>query len=110
MTVQIVLSLFVAVILDNLEMDEELKKIKQLKTREQFTTSRSKLPLRLRIFTKFPDRPQMVIVKRFPGEFPLPKIRDSFTKQFADESQETNDEGELDKSELHFGLHFLPLS
>lgn len=32
---QIVLSLFVAVILDNLEMDEELKKIKQLKAREQ---------------------------------------------------------------------------
>lgn len=31
----IVLSLFVAVILDNLEMDEELKKIKQLKAREE---------------------------------------------------------------------------
>ncbi|VDN30319.1 unnamed protein product [Gongylonema pulchrum] len=30
----IVLSLFVAVILDNLEMDEELKKVKQLKARE----------------------------------------------------------------------------
>lgn len=29
------LSLFVAVILDNLEMDEELKKIKQLKAREE---------------------------------------------------------------------------
>lgn len=32
---QIVLSLFVAVILDNLEMDEELKKVKQLKAREE---------------------------------------------------------------------------
>jgi sodium leak channel non-selective protein len=31
----IVLSLFVAVILDNLEMDEELKKVKQLKAREE---------------------------------------------------------------------------
>ena len=30
----IVLSLFVAVILDNLEMDEELKKVKQLKAKE----------------------------------------------------------------------------
>ncbi|VDK52378.1 unnamed protein product [Gongylonema pulchrum] len=33
--VTIVLSLFVAVILDNLEMDEELKRIKQLKAREE---------------------------------------------------------------------------
>nr|CDJ84870.1 Ion transport domain containing protein [Haemonchus contortus] len=54
----IVLSLFVAVILDNLEMDEELKKVKQLKAREQVTS-----------------------------EFPLPKIRDSFTRQFADDSE-----------------------
>lgn len=33
-SLQIVLSLFVAVILDNLEMDEELKRVKQLKARE----------------------------------------------------------------------------
>lgn len=63
-SLQIVLSLFVAVILgwhllastidqiiiaDNLEMDEELKKIKQLKAREE-TTMRTTLPWRLRIF------------------------------------------------------------
>lgn len=89
---QIVLSLFVAVILDNLEMEEELKKIKQLKAREHTTSSRTKLPLRLRVFSRFPDRPQMVIVKRFPGDFPLPKIRDSFTKTFADEDQEDGDD------------------
>lgn len=34
---QIVLSLFVAVILDNLEMDEELKRVKQLKAKEVFS-------------------------------------------------------------------------
>ncbi len=68
------MSLFVAVILDNLEMDEDLKKIKQLKAREGKTAGRSNLPLRLRIFTKFPDRPQMVVLKRIPGEFPLPKV------------------------------------
>jgi cobalamin biosynthesis protein CobD/CbiB len=50
---QIVLSLFVAVILDNLEMEEEVKKVKQLKAREQTTSMRSELPLRLRIFTRF---------------------------------------------------------
>lgn len=90
----IVMSLFVAVILDNLEMEEELKKIKQLKAREQTATARGQLPLRLRVFTKFPDRPQLVIVKRFPNDFPLPKIRDTFTRQFADEEEEIEEEEE----------------
>ncbi|KRZ77368.1 Sodium leak channel non-selective protein [Trichinella papuae] len=95
----IVLSLFVAVILDNLEMDEELKKVKQLKAREHTTSSRNKLPLRLRVFTHFPDRPQMVMVKRIPNEFPLPKIRDSFTKQYAnDDQEELEDEREKSRT------------
>ncbi|KAL1285542.1 Sodium leak channel NALCN [Trichinella pseudospiralis] len=95
----IVLSLFVAVILDNLEMDEELKKVKQLKAREHTTSSRNKLPLRLRVFTHFPDRPQMVTVKRIPSEFPLPKIRDSFTKQYAnDDQEELEDEREKSRT------------
>ncbi|CAI5445372.1 unnamed protein product [Caenorhabditis angaria] len=80
----IVLSLFVAVILDNLEMDEELKKVKQLKAREQ-DTIKTTLPMRLRIFNRFPTAPTMVRMKKVPSEFPLPKIRDSFTRQFADE-------------------------
>ncbi|CAK5037249.1 unnamed protein product [Meloidogyne enterolobii] len=78
----IVLSLFVAVILDNLEMDEELKKIKQLKAREETTTMRTQLPWRLRIFEKFPSRPQMIEFRKISREFPLPKMRDSFTRQF----------------------------
>ncbi|KRX25337.1 Sodium leak channel non-selective protein [Trichinella nelsoni] len=95
----IVLSLFVAVILDNLEMDEELKKVKQLKAREHTTSSRNKLPLRLRVFTHFPDRPQMVTVKRIPNEFPLPKIRDSFTRQYAnDDQEELEDEREKSRT------------
>uniref|UniRef100_A0A7E4ZT03 Ion_trans domain-containing protein n=1 Tax=Panagrellus redivivus TaxID=6233 RepID=A0A7E4ZT03_PANRE len=79
----IVLSLFVAVILDNLEMDEELKKIKQLKAREQTTSMRTTLPWRLRIFEKFPTRPQMVALRKINSDFPVPKVRDSFTRQFA---------------------------
>ncbi|KAI6201288.1 Sodium leak channel non-selective protein [Aphelenchoides besseyi] len=79
----IVLSLFVAVILDNLEMDEELKKIKQLKAREE-TTMRTTLPWRLRVFEKFPTRPQMVQLRKVSSEFPVPKVRDSFTRQFAE--------------------------
>uniref|UniRef100_A0A915EEL3 Sodium leak channel NALCN n=1 Tax=Ditylenchus dipsaci TaxID=166011 RepID=A0A915EEL3_9BILA len=78
----IVLSLFVAVILDNLEMDEELKKVKQLKAKEAISCMRSTLPWRLRIFEKFPTRPQMVRLKKVDGEFPTPRVRDSFTHQF----------------------------
>uniref|UniRef100_A0A915EF33 Ion transport domain-containing protein n=1 Tax=Ditylenchus dipsaci TaxID=166011 RepID=A0A915EF33_9BILA len=82
----IVLSLFVAVILDNLEMDEELKKIKQLKVREETTCMKTTLPWRLRIFEQFPTRPQMVKLRKMPKmrEFPMPKVRDSFTRQFFD--------------------------
>uniref|UniRef100_A0A914YYD4 Ion transport domain-containing protein n=1 Tax=Panagrolaimus superbus TaxID=310955 RepID=A0A914YYD4_9BILA len=84
----IVLSLFVAVILDNLEMDEELKKVKQLKAREETTCMRTTLPWRLRIFEKFPTRPQMVTLRKINNDFPVPKVRDSFTRQFADTSSE----------------------
>ncbi|KAL7671717.1 hypothetical protein ACOME3_006621 [Neoechinorhynchus agilis] len=49
----IVLSMFVAVILDNLELDEDVKKIKQLKMREQSAEATQKLPLRLRVFERF---------------------------------------------------------
>ncbi|KAI6177079.1 Sodium leak channel non-selective protein [Aphelenchoides bicaudatus] len=79
----IVLSLFVAVILDNLEMDEELKKIKQLKAREE-TTLRTSLPWRLQVFNRFPARPQMVTLRKISSEFPMPKVRDSFTRQFSE--------------------------
>ncbi|VDM31031.1 unnamed protein product [Hydatigera taeniaeformis] len=79
----IVLSLFVAVILDNLELDEDIKKLKQLKMREISAETQQKLPLRLRIFEKFPNRPQMVKLTRLVSDFLLPKIRDSFMRQFA---------------------------
>ena len=48
----IVMSFFVAVILDNLELDEEAKKIKQLKVREESSDIKEELPLRLRVFEK----------------------------------------------------------
>lgn len=78
----IVLSLFVAVILDNLELDEEIKKFKQMKAREMSAGTHEKLPMRLRIFEKFPNRPQMVKVDQMPPEFPVPKIKQSFMRQF----------------------------
>ncbi|XP_037936691.1 sodium leak channel non-selective protein [Teleopsis dalmanni] len=78
----IVLSLFVAVILDNLELDEDIKKLKQLKFREQSAEIKETLPFRLRIFEKFPDSPQMTILHRIPNDFTLPKVRESFMKHF----------------------------
>ncbi|CAF0718540.1 unnamed protein product [Brachionus calyciflorus] len=78
----ILLSLFVAVILDNLELDEDVKKIKQLKMREQSAETQETLPWRLRIFEKFSNQPQLVSLKRIPNEFETPKIRESFMRQF----------------------------
>ncbi|KAK2503404.1 hypothetical protein MC885_021741 [Smutsia gigantea] len=84
----ILLSLFVAVILDNLELDEDLKKLKQLKQSEANADTKEKLPLRLRIFEKFPNRPQMVKISKLPSDFTVPKIRESFMKQFIDRQQQ----------------------
>lgn len=72
------LSLFVAVILDNLELDEDIKKLKQLKFREQSAEIKETLPFRLRIFEKFPDSPQMTCLHKVPSDFNLPKVRISF--------------------------------
>ncbi|CAL4058549.1 unnamed protein product, partial [Meganyctiphanes norvegica] len=90
----IVLSLFVAVILDNLELDEDLKKIKQMKAREQSAGIQETLPLRLRVFEKFPDRPTMARLHKVPSDFSLPKVRESFMRQFLEE-EEQEEEGLL---------------
>ncbi|KAK3584758.1 hypothetical protein CHS0354_002278 [Potamilus streckersoni] len=95
----IVLSLFVAVILDNLELDEDIKKLKQLKAREMNVESQQTLPFRLRIFTKFPNHPQMVKLNKLPGEFDISDVRESFIRQFSTpqlnlvmDTQETQEE------------------
>ncbi|XP_069959955.1 sodium leak channel NALCN isoform X5 [Cherax quadricarinatus] len=87
----IVLSLFVAVILDNLELDEDFKKLKQMKAREQSAGIQETLPLRLRVFEKFPDRPTMAKLHKVPSDFSLPKVRESFMRQYLEEEQEDED-------------------
>ncbi|KAK8392277.1 hypothetical protein O3P69_017693 [Scylla paramamosain] len=87
----IVLSLFVAVILDNLELDEDFKKLKQMKAREQSAGIQETLPLRLRVFEKFPDRPTMARLHKVPSDFSLPKVRESFMRQYLEEEQEDED-------------------
>ncbi|XP_024938061.1 sodium leak channel non-selective protein isoform X7 [Cephus cinctus] len=89
----IVLSLFVAVILDNLELDEDIKKLKQLKFREQSAEIKETLPFRLRIFEKFPDSPQMTCLHKVPSDFNLPKVRESFMRQFVFEVEDDENEG-----------------
>ena len=55
--------MFVAVILDNLELEEELKKLKQLKMRQVSADREEKLPWRIRIFDRFQNQPEMVKVR-----------------------------------------------
>ncbi|XP_013387130.1 sodium leak channel non-selective protein-like, partial [Lingula anatina] len=86
----IVLSLFVAVILDNLELDEDIKKLKQLKLREQSAEGQQKLPMRIRIFEKFPDQPQMVKMHKVSSEFSTSNVRESFMRHFVDEGNTTD--------------------
>ncbi|KAL4219841.1 hypothetical protein ACF0H5_020252 [Mactra antiquata] len=79
----IVISLFVAVILDNLELDEDIKKLKQLKATELSADESESLPFRLKIFEKFPNRPQMVKVHKLNADFNIVEIRESFMRQFS---------------------------
>jgi hypothetical protein len=53
--------------------------------REQSAETQETLPWRLRIFEKFPNQPQMVSLKRVPNEFNIPKIRESFMRQFLED-------------------------
>lgn len=81
----IVLSLFVAVILDNLELPEDLKKAKQEKARDNIAYISEELPLRLRLFERFPDSPQMTKLHKSASEFSVPKVRESFMRSFVDD-------------------------
>lgn len=84
----IIMSVFVAVILDNLELDEEVKIMKQKKMGQESRESTEELPLRLRVFERFRDDPRLVKMSRIKmsADFSTPKIRDSFMKKFIDGS------------------------
>ena len=93
----IVMSLFVAVILDNLELDEEAKKVKQLKIREDSSDVKEDLPLRLRIFEKFPARPLMARLNKTPSDYVVPKIRESFMSKFIYQTDDYINHEDVDK-------------
>ena len=50
--------------------------------REASAETQQKLPWRLRVFERFPDHPQMIQLSRIHHDFSIPKIRDSFMRQF----------------------------
>ena len=61
--------------------------------REQSAETQETLPWRLRIFEKFPNQPQMVALKRIPNEFEVPKIRESFMRQFLENDPIYSEDG-----------------
>ena len=86
----IIMSVFVAVIVDNLEIDEELKILKQKKMGDVSFESQEKLPLRLRIYEHFRENPRLVKMSRLKmqSDFPTPKIRESFMRRFVESRPE----------------------
>lgn len=82
----ILISVFVALILDNLEFDEEVKIMKQNHLRE-VTDSNYKMPLRLQIFQKMKARPKLVKMENIGCS--IPKVRESFMSKYLHDSNET---------------------
>lgn len=80
-------SVFIAVILDNLEIEEETKILKQRKLGEECLNIQEKLPRRLQVFEKFKERPRLVETWKVSGDFPVPKVRQSFMRKFLDDSR-----------------------
>lgn len=80
-------SVFIAVILDNLEIKEETKILKQRKLGEEGLNIQESLPKRLQIFGKFKERPRLVETWKASGDFPVPKVRQSFMRRFLDDSR-----------------------
>ena len=75
----ILISVFVALILDNLEFDEEVKIMKQHHIKE-VTDINYKMPLRLQIFQKMKARPKIVRTENIGCS--IPKVRDSFMSHY----------------------------
>ena len=75
----ILISVFVALILDNLELDEEVKIIKQHQLGEVADLNQ-KLPLRLRVFENLKARPKIVKMEKIGCS--IPKVRESFMTNY----------------------------
>ncbi|XP_046849024.1 sodium leak channel non-selective protein-like [Xenia sp. Carnegie-2017] len=80
-------SVLIAVILDNLEIKEETKILKQHKLGEEVLNIQESLPKRLQIFGKFKESPRLVQTSKISNDFPVPKVRQSFMRKFLDDGR-----------------------
>ena len=83
----ILVSVFVALILDNLELSEELKIVKQRRLGQEITDTKNVLPLRIRIFEWFKSQPRVLNMDHV--EYNVPKIRQNFVTSYLESADST---------------------
>ena len=86
----ILISVFVALILDNLELNEEVKIAKQRRLGEEVADTQEKLPRRMRLYQKL--KPQPKLTKIDYVETSLPKIRQSFVTNYVTKGDEIDEQ------------------
>ena len=77
----ILISVFVALILDNLELEEGVKLLKQHRQGVEVADTQEALPARIQLFEKLKPRPKLVSLDNM-NECSLPKVRQSFVNKF----------------------------
>ena len=72
--------------------------------REESSDIKEDLPMRLKIFEKFPDRPLMTKLSKIPSDFPTPKVRDSFVTKFVYEPELEDTDGSTESRIVRNGI------
>ena len=86
----ILISVFVALILDNLELEEDVKIAKQRRMGEEVADTHEKLPARMRLYQNLKPRPKLTKIDYV--ETPLPKLRQSFVSNYVEMGEEMDEE------------------
>jgi len=76
----VLISVFVALILDNLELEEDVKVAKQRRLGEEVADTQEKLPARMRLYQNLKPRPKLTKIDYV--ETNLPKLRQSFVSNY----------------------------
>ena len=85
--------MFVALVLDNLELEEQMKIAKQNKQDKEVVQNTKKLPWRVRVFNLFKPKPLVVTSKPISGvENSTLVLRKTFADTFLEEQQHELDE------------------
>ena len=83
----ILISVFVALILDNLEFSEQLKLLKQKRQGEEVADTHKHIPARIRVFKRLDPHPNIVKVPCLDANV-LPKVRQSFLTKYVNSGEE----------------------